>query len=199
MKTHTLRVALAAVFLTMLTSASHAAIKFYNITLNGANEAPPNASLGTGTGLVTVDTTLFLMTVQTTFSGLTGTTTAAHIHATTAAAFAGTAGVATETPTFAGFPLGVTSGTYTNTYNMLNPASYNAAFLTANAGSPTTAFGTLVSAMDANKAYLNIHTTAFGGGEIRGFTIAAPEPGTMALFAIGGVGVFLRRRKAVTA
>jgi hypothetical protein len=199
MKTHTLRVALAAVFLTMLTSASHAAIKVYNITLNGANEAPPNASLGTGTSLVTVDTTLFLMTINTTFSGLTGTTTAAHIHATTAVAFTGTAGVATETPTFSTLPLGVTSGTFSQTFNMLNPASYSAAFLTANASNVTTAFGTLVSAMDSNRAYLNIHTSAFGGGEIRGFTIAAPEPGTMALFALGGVGVFLRRRKAVTA
>jgi hypothetical protein len=198
MKRNIMRIALAAVFLTMLTSTSHAVISTFSLTLNGANEAPPNASTGVGTGSVIMDDNLFLMTVNATFSGLTGTTTASHIHAATATAFTGTAGVATQLPSFSSFPLGVTSGTFTQTFNMLNPASYNPAFLTANAGNVTTAFGSLLTAMGANKAYLNIHTSAFAGGEIRGFTVA-PEPGTMALFALGGVGVFLRRRKAAAA
>jgi hypothetical protein len=199
MKRNIMRVALASVFLTALVAPSNAAINIYNVMLNGSNEAPPNASPGMGIGLVTVDTTLQTMIVNLTFSGLTANTSAAHIHATTAVALTGTAGVASDLNTVANpFPLGVTSGNYTGAFNMLATTSYGGAFLTANGGNTTTAFGTLLSAMDAGKSYINVHTTAFPGGEIRGFLVAAPEPSTMALFAIGGVGVFLRRRRAVT-
>jgi hypothetical protein len=182
--------------LVSIATPTHAALKFYNVTLNGANEAPPNASLGTGVGLVTIDTTLSLMTVTVNFSGLTGTVTNSHIHAATTTAFTGTAGVATQTPTFFGFPSGVTAGTYTNTFNMLDTASYNPAYVTANGGNVTTAFGALLSAMDGGKAYWNIHTTSVPAGEIRGFLVAAPEPTTLSLLALGGMGVFLRRRKS---
>jgi hypothetical protein len=34
--------------------------------------------------------------------------------------------------------------------------------------------------------YLNIHTTAFGGGEVRAFLDPVPEPTTVAL-ALGGL------------
>jgi hypothetical protein len=46
------------------------------------------------------------------FSGLIGSVTVAHIHCCTAAAEAGTAAVATPTPTSPGFPVAVTSGSY---------------------------------------------------------------------------------------
>lgn len=50
-------------------------------------------------------------------------------------------------------------------------------------------------------SYINFHTQQFGGGEIRGFLIVAPEPSSLALLATGGAG-FLgmavrRRRRAV--
>lgn len=51
----------------------------------------------------------------------------------------------------------------------------------------------------AGLSYINFHTVQFAGGEIRGQIIAAPEPGTIALFALGGLpmaGAFLRRRHA---
>ena len=83
----------------------------YTATLSGPNEAPPNASPGTGTSLVTYDDVAHTLRVEASFSGLIGTTTAAHIHAPTAVPFTGTIGVATQTPSFSGFPLGVTSGT----------------------------------------------------------------------------------------
>jgi len=45
-------------------------------------------------------------------------------------------------------------------------------------------------------AYLNIHTTNFGGGEIRGFLHAVPEPSTWAMMILGfaGVGFMAYRR-----
>jgi CHRD domain/Secretion system C-terminal sorting domain len=144
-------------------------IKVYSFSMNGANESPPNASSATGTATVTIDETAKTMRLQCDFSGLTGNVTVSHIHAATASANTGTAGVATTTPTFPGFPVGVTSGTYDNTQDMTLASSYNPAYVTAHGGTTATAFVDLVSALDANKAYLNIHSSAFGGGEIRGF------------------------------
>jgi hypothetical protein len=72
------------------------------------------------------------MFIDVSFSGLLGTTTASHIHCCTPTPLSGTAGVATTTPTFAGFPLGVTSGTYMNTLDLTLASSYNPAFVTAN-------------------------------------------------------------------
>jgi hypothetical protein len=135
----------------------------FSATLSGPNESPPNASPGTGTAVVTVDVLSVTMTVQVSFSGLTGTTTASHIHAPTPAPFTSTAGVATTTPTFAGFPLGVTSGTYSITLDMSLASSYNPAFITANGGTPLSAFAALVIAINSGRAYLNIHTSTFAG------------------------------------
>src|SRR5438128_220277 len=80
----------------------------YSVTLSGANESPANGSLGTGSGTVNYDNVLHLLQLQVTFSGLiqtnaVGGTTASHLHAATLSPFSGTAGVATTTPSFAGF------------------------------------------------------------------------------------------------
>ncbi len=86
----------------------------YQAILSGPAESPPNASPGTGLGIITIDDVANTMRVQVTFADLvtTGTgTTASHIHCCTAAPGIGTAIVATQTPTFTGFPLGVRSGT----------------------------------------------------------------------------------------
>ena len=94
-------------------------------------------------------------------------TTASHIHCCVAPP--GNAGVATTTPTFPGFPLGVTAGTYFHTFDMTAPASYNPAFVTANGGTAAAPRRRSSPASEAGQAYLNIHTTMFPGGEIRGF------------------------------
>jgi hypothetical protein len=136
--------------------------------LSSLNENPPHPeSTATGTAVVTWDTTTNLMTVDVVFSGLTTPDTAAHIHCCVAPN--GTAGVATTVPTFTGFPTGVTSGTYSHTFDMLNLASYNPAFVAAHGGTAATAAADLLAGLQAGQAYLNIHTTMFPGGEIRGF------------------------------
>lgn len=143
--------------------------RYYSMTLSGPQESPPNASPGTGSGLVLVDTISQTMQVKVSFSGLAGTTTAAHIHSATTAPYSGTAIVATMTPAFTGFPLGVTSGTMDHTFDMTLDSSYSSSFITANGGSAATAFCALSSGIDEGKAYFNIHTTNYPGGEIRGF------------------------------
>ena len=153
--------------------AAYATVSHYVATLNGPSESPANASPGTGSATVDIDDVANTMHLHVDFSGLTGTTTASHIHAPTAVAGTGTAGVATTTPTFAGFPGGVTSGSYDNTLDLTASSSYNPAFVTANGSTVAGARAALLAAIAAGKAYWNIHSSTFGGGEIRGFLVAA--------------------------
>jgi hypothetical protein len=104
----------------------------------------------------------------------------AHIHCCTTDAGVSTAGVASQVPSYPGFPLGVTSGTYDQTSDLTQAASWNPAFVTANGGTTGTAFSALLAGLDAGKAYFNIHSSFAGGGEIRGF-FAVPEPSGLAL------------------
>ena len=88
--------------------------------------------------------------------------------------------------------MGVTSGTYTNLFDLTLPASFNSPFVTNNGGTVAGAEAALLAGAIAHDAYLNIHTTAFPGGEIRSFLVqvqAVPEPGSLALMALGLIGV----------
>lgn len=188
----------AAAAALLVASTAQATITIYTANLSGPNESPPNVSPGTGNAVVTIDDVLNTMHVQVSFSGLTSGTTASHIHAATAAPFTGTAIVATTTPTFPGFPLGVTSGTYDSFFNLLTASTYNSAFITAHGGTTIGARDALLGAMASGEAYLNIHTTQVPGGEIRGFLVAVPEPASWAMMLLGlfGAGAIMRRRKA---
>src|SRR5262245_1004238 len=114
------------------------------------------------------------MSVGVNFSGLGSGTTMSHIHCCLSFPFQpnNNVMVATTTPTFPGFPLGVTAGNYAMTFNLLNPATYNPAFITSAfnpSGTVAGADAALVSGIAAGETYLNVHTTNFPGGEIRGF------------------------------
>jgi len=94
--------------------------------LAGANEVPPIASLGTGLATVVLDPTAQTITDKRHVSGLTSNDTAAHIHC--CAPLGTNAGVATTVPAFPGFPLGVTSGTYSSVvFDLTQPTIYNPA------------------------------------------------------------------------
>src|SRR3954467_15164508 len=147
--------AIALALILAIPGAAQAALTFYTATLSGPSESPPNASLGTGTALVGIDPVAHQLFVSLTFSGLTGTTTASHIHAPTPTPFTGTAGVATQTPTFSGLPLGVTSGTFTQTLDTSLTSSFNPSYVTANGGTAAGAEAALFSAIGSGQAYLN--------------------------------------------
>lgn len=190
--------ALAAVLVLACAQTAQAAPMLFRATLSGPNESPPNLSLGTGQADVFLDPVANTLQVNVVFSGLSGTTTASHIHCCTAVPLTGTAGVATVTPTFPGFPLGVSSGSYSQTFDMTLAGSYNSAFITSHGGTTALAEAALFGGIMANEAYLNIHTNLFPGGEIRGFLVFVPEPVTLAVFGAGlaGVALLRRRRKA---
>jgi hypothetical protein len=163
----------------------------FTALLTGPSESPPNASPGTGFAIVTYDALTHLLGIDVSFSGLTAGTTASHIHCCTLP----TAGVATTIPTFPGFPLGVTSGTYINTLDLTLASSFNPAFVTASGGTVTAAEAALSAGLFADVAYLNIHTTNFPGGEIRGFLTPVPEPSTLTLLGSSLVSLWAARRR----
>jgi len=179
---------------------ARATVLIFTASLSGPNESPPNASPGIGNAIVTIDDVADTMRVQVGFTGLLDKTSASHIHCCTAVPGTGTAGVATKTPTFPGFPLGMTSGTYDQTFDLLpvTPTdTYNAAFVTANGGTVAGAEAALIAGLEAGKAYLNIHSLPdFSGGEIRGFLAVVPEPSSLLLLAGAFLGMvpFVRRR-----
>lgn len=113
------------------------------------------------------------------FTNLTSTASASHIHGPTAAnngsGFTQTAGVLFTLTRSSSL---VTGGTFTDAPILLTAAQ----------------------AIDLNngKYYINIHTSNNGGGEIRGFLVAVPEPSSAALLAVGGlVGLVGRRKRCV--
>jgi hypothetical protein len=172
--------------------------------LSGANEIPANNSPGTGFASVVLDPTAETIQVNVTFAGLTTPDAAAHIHCCLPSPFAlVNVGVATTVPAFPGFPLGVTSGDYHSAVlSLLDPGTYNTTpntgFLAMFGGDVTLAAAALVAGIENSETYLNIHTTAFPGGEIRGFLVAAPEPTSLVILASAVLGFgFARRRSRV--
>ena len=143
----------------------------FQVTLSGLTENPVNASPGIGFGTVVLNAAQTQITVNESWSGLLAPATASHIH--------GPAGLGTNSPVlfpFSGVP-NATSGAITEQTFSITP--------------------TQVGYLTSGLLYMNIHTSVFPGGEIRGQLVPAPEPST---FALAGMGVAatvwkLRRRK----
>ncbi len=110
----------------------------YKAVLNAQSQPTPNDSKGTGTAEVTYDTTSKTLAWTVTFDGLTGPATAAHFHG----------------PAAPGANAGV------------------ALLIGNNPTSPAKGTATLTDAQAADLQgglwYINIHTAANRGGEIRG-------------------------------
>jgi hypothetical protein len=165
---------------------------YFTASASGALSVPPNAS--PGTSITKLDVGNSSMSVDVPFANLISPTSMAHIHCCTSGAFTGTAPIAVP---FDGFPTGVTSGSYSNTFALDDPLTYDPGFLAANGGTPQSATTALLNAIAANEAYVNIHTTAFPQGEIRGWLVAAPvpEPGEWAMLGMGVGGLLWMGRR----
>lgn len=133
------RLLLVAAFSAIFVSAASAATVSYNARLSGRSEVPKTDSKGTGRLNATFDPQTKVFSYTLTFNELSGPATAAHIH-----------GPATKTQT-AGVldPLG--------DKNPTSPITGTVTFTDDQA-----------KMLRSRKLYVNVHTAADPGGEIRG-------------------------------
>lgn len=110
----------------------------YKVALKSASEVPPNASAGSGTADVAYDTQSKKLSWKVSYSGLTGPATAAHFHG----------------PAEPGKNAGVMIPIQNIT---TSPAEGSATLTDAQAAD-----------LMAGRLYVNVHTAANPGGEIRG-------------------------------
>jgi len=178
---------------TLVVATSQAAPVYYRAVASGPAEESPNGSPGSSVSSFEIDD--LILRAEVPFRDLSSPTVSAHIHCCTLDAFRGAAPIAIP---FLDFPLQVTAGVYSATFDLGDPATYAPDFLAANGGTPQLASGALINAFNGNQAYVNIHSSAYPAGEIRGFAVAAPipEPGTWAMMGMGlGVLAVLARRR----
>jgi len=181
-----------ALFLALaLALPANAATITYSTTLNGANEASPNASLATGMSMFTL--TGDSLNVLESYSGLSASATGAHVHCCAPAGKTATVAVP-----FIGFPI-TTSGTYSHTFDLTLPATYTPGFLTLEGGTAAGAEAALIAGFNSGLAYANIHDSSFPGGEIRGTISPTPEPGGFVLLGTGMIGILQAVRRKVRA
>ncbi|MGA7178651.1 MAG: CHRD domain-containing protein [Thiobacillaceae bacterium] len=170
---------------------SSATILTFDANLSGSAETPPNPSSATGDAIITFDTISNLLSVDIAFSGLLASATAAHIHCCASPGTNISVAVA-----FPGFP-NATSGTYSNTFDLLNASIYTSSFLTNGGGTAAGAESALIAGLSAGMAYVNIHDATYPGGEVRGFAnqvATVPEPSTLLLLSTAAIGLAIRRK-----
>ena len=181
---------LTAVAALLLAGSAHAGVINYFTTFE-----PDGGGLRTGTGSATAsfDDTTNVFTFFATFSGLSGVTTQSHFHCCTTSPFSGTAGIAVDAPTLP-IPIGVSAGSFGAALDLDDPNNFSAGFI--GTGSQNQAISRFVAGLNSGQVYLNIHSSTFGGGEIRGF-MRVPEPTTAALtlVALAALGAMGRRRR----
>lgn len=191
---------LLLIFAVSLGPAHRAAAATITFTaeLSGANEEPANTSPGIGFAKVMFDSIAHLLSIEITFADLLAPVTVAHIHAPTLLPFAGNVGVAVQPGTLVGFPAGVTAGTYSTGIDTLFAGNYTAGFISSfGRGTVAGAEAALLEAMMTGKAYVNIHTSAYPAGEIRGFlqpVAPIPLPASLPLLLVGLAGLAAMRR-----
>lgn len=169
MNTKFLKMLLVA-FVFCQASSATAGLIYISASIDGsqANAGAGNVSLATGNAALTYDDVSNLLSWEVDWSNLLGTLTVAHFHG--AANSGQNAGVQV---------------------NFLGIAPSNPSIGSINISS--------VQATDllAGLWYVNIHSTAFPGGEIRGqlSVVNVPEPSTLAVFALGVIGLASSRFK----
>jgi hypothetical protein len=127
-------------------SRSFAATETFKASLNGGTEVPPNETKGTGTLTATYDPATKQLTWSGSYTGLTGDVTAAHFHG----------------PAEPGKNAGVAIWISTKGSPFPTPFNGSATLTDAQAAD-----------LEAGRWYVNLHTAANPGGELRGQLVKA--------------------------
>ncbi len=154
----------AAIALAGLCGLAQADLWQFNVSLDGLQEVPPNASPGSGTAIAMFDDVSGAMSINGSFSNFVGLSSNAHLHGfAPAGAPAGVLFGLSFTP-------GVTTGVFSGN-GVISGA------------------GNIANTLNG-LTYINIHSQTFPGGEIRGQLVnpvQIPEPGSMAV--LGGLAL----------
>jgi hypothetical protein len=130
--------AVGAIAALSLVGAAHAEVIHYMAMMDGAHEVPAHAVPGKGMVVAELDTKTKTFTYKAEFSGLTGPATAAHFHGPAAP--------------------GVNAG----------PVVAFAAPVTSPAAGTAILTDAQITDLNSGNWYVNVHTDANKGGEIRG-------------------------------
>jgi hypothetical protein len=141
----------------------------FDVVLDGLQEVPSNVSPGTGSGTMSLDAVTTNLSWNISFTGLVGNYTASHIHGPATPGV--NAGVLVTLPLTSG---GGSSG------SMVGSAIISA---------------TVRDHLLNDLTFVNVHSTTFPGGEIRGQITLIPEPSSIALLAIGSAAGLLHWRR----
>ncbi len=147
----------------------------FTATLSGANEVPPRATNATGTATLILDTATGRAVLSVSFSGLSAGLTGAHIHCC--------ASTSANAPVLQGFDSQLTAGSTSGSLS--------------NYTLPITLTAQQMADLRNGLMYVNIHTSTFPGGEIRGQLTEIPEPGTLLLLGAGllSIASVLKKRR----
>ncbi len=175
---HMKKLLLAALFV-LSTLATQASITLFTISMTGAQDTPPNASLAAGGGIAAFDDAADTISLSVFFAGLSAPATASHIHL-------GAPGIAGPVlVSFVPFTPAATAGSIVG-----GPLAFPA--------------GDIPSLL-AGDTYFNIHDGAFPEGEIRGqlVPVVVPEPttlfaGALLLLPFGASALQLLRKAKTT-
>jgi hypothetical protein len=148
-------------------------------TLDGAQDGGGTRA---GSGIFNLTLSGTTMTLSGSFSGISGTFSDAHIHGS--AAPGANAGVLYSIVPFLTLGADNKSGTLSGQITMVPMPN--------NRDVPITQ-----QLLDLNNGlwYFNIHSSSFGGGEIRGQILSVPEPSTLALIGLGLGGLLVQRSR----
>lgn len=148
----------------VLASAASAEFIMVMVELSGLNEVPANPSPATGWAMVHIETDTGMVDISGAYDGMTGSVSAAHLH--------GLAPAGSNAPVLFGLTTtGGTSGTFMGN-GILNAAQ--------------------LDGLLHDLTYINVHTSTFPGGEIRG-QVVIPAPA--GLFALAAAPLLTRRRR----
>jgi hypothetical protein len=160
----------------MLWMAGDARAGSFVAALSGLDEVPPTSSTGTGSASVSLDVSLDTITVNLSFSGLLGPES----------------GVSIDGPA----PPGIEALSSLYTLDVQPPGDLSGTV--SNQVITLTDLGTYtvsqqISDLESGLWYINIQSTVFFEGEIRGQLGTVPEPSSLLLASVALVGLFVYR------
>ena len=137
--------------------------------MTGGQEVPPNGSLSAGSGSLTLSSSFLSFSVSTVFAGGSTPTDGALFDSATGGTLV--------------FDLG------TPTINSFGP------YIFASFSGGVTLTTQEITDLEAGQDYINILSSAFPTGEIRGEVTIVPEPSSIALVGLGTGMAWMARRK----